>query len=213
MTKAAWSGSTAFMNRIFRLLIAISAIALVLAFSRVSQADDDATLSGNHPVEAESFRQLGAPNPDLPLRMRIQFKLRNRKGLESLLKEQQNPASPNYHKWLTSEEFVKRFGPTNAQVKAVARWLTGEGFTLSRQSSDSIEFTGPVRQTEQTFRLRIAKFGDGSVFANTTDPIIPRRFEAVIGGISGMDNMLHAVALGHRIQPATNVRPPVAMGL
>ena len=146
MIKAACScslGSLGFMDRLFRLLTAISAIVLVLAFSRVGQADDDAILPGNHPVEAESFRQLGAPNPDLPLRLRIQFKLRNKKGLESLLKEQQNPASPNYHKWLTGEEFIKRFGPSPAQVNAVSGWLRAKDSLSTVSSGDGVEFSGP----------------------------------------------------------------------
>src|SRR5690242_11562436 len=31
-------------------------------------------------------------------------------ALNSLVKEQQDPASPNYHRWLTPEEFGDRFG-------------------------------------------------------------------------------------------------------
>src|SRR5947199_5819036 len=33
-----------------------------------------------------------------------------KKALSELLSEQRDPSSPNYHKWLTPEEFAGRFG-------------------------------------------------------------------------------------------------------
>ncbi len=167
-------------------------------------------LAGNHPVEAESFRQLGAASPSLPLQMQIRFALRNKKGLQSLLDQLQNPAAKNYHRWLTSDEFQQRFGPSAAQVKAVASWLRGEGFAVSHQSATSIEFSGPVAQAERAFGVRIARFGDGAVYANTTDPIIPKRFAGMISAVSGMDNMLHAVALSHRSPSLVGTEPASA---
>jgi len=35
-------------------------------------------------------------------------------ALEQLLKEQQDPASPNYHNWLTPETYADRFGASAA---------------------------------------------------------------------------------------------------
>jgi hypothetical protein len=180
------------------ILICVIGLGAAVAFSTISQADDGVVLPDNHPVEAESFRQVGAASPSLPLRMEIRFALRNKKGLQSLLDQLQNPAAKNYHHWLNSEEFLKRFGPSAAQVKAVAAWLRAEGFTVSRQSATAIEFAGAAGQAERTFRVGIAKFGDGTVYANTNDPVIPKRFAGLIGAVSGMDNMLHAVALSHR---------------
>src|ERR1700729_87555 len=31
-------------------------------------------------------------------------------GLDQLLSEQQTPGSPNYHRWITPEEYAQRFG-------------------------------------------------------------------------------------------------------
>ncbi len=180
------------------LLLGVMGLGAAVVFSTASQADDGAILPDNHPIEAESFRQAGAASPSLPLQMEIRFALRNQQGLQSLLDQLQDPASKNYHHWLTSDEFLKRFGPSAAQVKAVATWLGTEGFTVSHQSATSIEFAGPAAQAERTFSVRIARFGNGNVYANTNDPVIPKRFAGVIGAVGGMDNMLHAVALSHR---------------
>jgi len=205
MTSAVSAHSVGLVRRLLGTLFAASAIfSVALFFSGISGADDEAMLTGNHPVEAESFRQLGEASPNTSLEMQIRFALRNKRGLEKLLADQQNPASANYHKWLTRDEFVKRFGPSPAQVNSVADWLTSEGFTVTRRSGSSLEFSGAVAQTQRTFAVRIAKFGDGSVYANTSDPIIPKRFAGLIGSVSGLDNMVHAVPLVHPNRLPTN---------
>ena len=41
-------------------------------------------------------------------------------------------SSPNYHMWLTPEQFGQQFGPADADIQAVTDWLTVAG--LSHQS-------------------------------------------------------------------------------
>src|SRR5690348_9961472 len=41
--------------------------------------------------------------------------------LENLLKEQQDPSSPNYHKWLTSAEYAARFGLSDSDFQKVTQ--------------------------------------------------------------------------------------------
>ncbi len=200
MSKAVFSRTSGVIGSLLVLSVALVAIAVsgMLFFSDVGHTDDSTMLSGNHPPDAERLRQIGEASPNLPLRMHLRFAVRNKKALETLLAQQQDPKSPNYHKWLTGEEFIKRFGPSSAQVNAVSGWLRSEGFTINRSSGDGVEFSGPSAQAHRTFAVRIAKFGDGSVFANTSDPIIPKKFAGVVGAIGGMDNMVHAVASVHR---------------
>ena len=49
---------------------------------------------------------------DQPLDLRIYFALRDRATLDKLLADQQDRNSPEYHRWLTPDEFAARFGPT-----------------------------------------------------------------------------------------------------
>jgi len=104
MKRSVSAHSVGLIGRLLAMVLAASAISFpgVLFFSGVSLADDGAMLTGNHPVEAESFRQLGEASPNTRLEMQIRFSLHNRQRLGKLLAEQQNPASPNYHKWLSS---------------------------------------------------------------------------------------------------------------
>ena len=132
--------------------------------------------------------------------MQIRLALHNESELDQLLADQQNPASARYHQWLKSGDFSRRFGPTGSEVKALEAWLQSEGFTITSGEPGSVKFRGNIGQAQQTFDVRIARFADGSVYANTSDPVVPQRFAAVIGAVLGMDNMVHAVPATH--QPA-----------
>ena len=161
-------------------------------FFGISYADDRAQLIGNHPTAAESATSAGSPSLDAPLSMQIRFKLRHQAALQQLLADQQNPSSASFHQWLKTREFFHRFGPTKSEVNAVTDWLNAEGFSVTGLSAGEVEFSGTVEQAQRTFAVRIASFGNGSAFANTSDPSIPGQFADVIGSIAGLDNMVHA---------------------
>ncbi len=92
--------------------------------------------------------------PSTPLEMRLTMALRNRAELTRLLADQQDPASPDYHRWLTPDEFTARFGPTDADLARVARWLKKKGFTVKSAdaSTREITFTGIGRAGADRFR-------------------------------------------------------------
>jgi hypothetical protein len=203
MCRAISARSIGLIGTFVGLLILVSAVSVssVLFMSEIGHADDSAMLLDNHPRAAETALQIGELNADQPLHMEVRFALRNKKGLQTLLAQLQDPASSNFHKWLTTDEFNQRYGPSSAQVKAVSDWLTSEGFSITKRSASALEFEGPAGQAQRSFAVRIARFGDGSAYANTSDPVIPKRFAGVIGAIRGMDNMVHAVATVHRNVP------------
>jgi len=120
----------------------------------------------------------------------VALALRNKDQLDTLIEEQQNPASPNYHHWLTGDEFNARFGPNPADYDAVAQWLKSEGFSVVGvdQKSRYIRCAGTVAQVDATFGAAMASAGNG-LFTNTADPQIPARFDGVIGSIEGLDNL------------------------
>ena len=81
-------------------------------------------------------------------------------ALRQLLDEQQVKSSPNYHQWLTPEQFGKQFGPADADIQAVTDWLTTQGFQVNRVAAGRtvIEFSGTAGQVRQAFHTEIHKF-------------------------------------------------------
>jgi subtilase family serine protease len=161
-------------------------------FYGLSYCDDRTQLIGNHPIAAESATTNAVANPGARINLQVHFALRHQAALNQLLAQQQNPASPNYHRWVKTGEFFHRFGPTKSEVKALTEWLREERFNVTGVSAGYLEFSGSVEQVQRTFAVKIASFANGYAYANTSDPYIPVRFANVIGAVTGMDNMVHA---------------------
>src|SRR6266446_2399799 len=93
------------------------------------------TLKGNtHPLAQPQF-DIGMAAPNLPLqRMLLVLKRSPQQDfvLRTLLDDQQDKASPNYHKWLTPDEFGVQFGPSDQDVELVTGWLQSHGFQVNR---------------------------------------------------------------------------------
>ena len=99
---------------------------------------------------------------------------------------QQDPASPEYHKWLTPDEFAGRFGVSQNDVDQVAAWLGSHGFTIDEVPAGrrTIVFSGTARMVESAFHTQIRQYRvNGSLhYANASDPEIPEALAAVVKG-------------------------------
>jgi len=80
--------------------------------------------------------------------------------LVQLLASQQDRSSPDYHRWLTPEQFADRFGTAQADVTAVRLWLEKEGFQVDEiaRSRTYIRFTGTASQIGKSFAADIHSF-------------------------------------------------------
>jgi hypothetical protein len=123
------------------LLLATAAAASATALPSVPlHATTAAPASGPERVAAGNIpRQVGASNrlgrADAKLQLdNLVLVLKRRPGTEADLLElrtrQQDPTLTSYHKWLTPEEFGKRFGVSDADLQAVISWLQSYDRTI-----------------------------------------------------------------------------------
>src|SRR4029077_11592231 len=137
-------------------------------------------LRGNtYPLALAKYDQGAAPG-SLPMqRMLLVLKRapEQETALEALLDQQQDKASPNYHAWLTPEEFEQQFGPADADVQAISSWLQLQGFQIAKVSNGRtvIEFSGSAAQVQRAFHTEIHKYAVNGAdhWANSSDPQIP----------------------------------------
>ena len=104
------------MSSVRNMLLLGSALALAAAAPALAQ----------RPIEQGATVQAVAPAASVDFE--IYLPLRDKAGLDSLLKAQQTPGGPQYHVWLTPAQFGARFGPTpdsmaRAQAAAAAAGL------------------------------------------------------------------------------------------
>jgi subtilase family serine protease len=113
-------------------------------------------------------------------------------ALRMLLDQQQDKSSPNYHKWLTPEQFGQKFGPAESDVQAVANWLEAKGFRITNitKGRTAIEFSGDADLVRKAFHSEIHNyFVNGQAhIANAGDLQIPAALSRVVAGIASLHN-------------------------
>jgi hypothetical protein len=152
-------------------------------------------LNGNtHPLARPEFDQGTAP-ASLPMQRMLLVLKRSpeqESALRTLLDSQQDKASPNYHRWLSPEQFGKQFGPADSDVKTVTAWLESCGFQVAALSKGrtTIEFSGSASQVQQAFHTAIHKYAVNGEehWANASDPSIPAALAPVVKGVLSLHN-------------------------
>src|ERR1700677_1432263 len=93
-----------------------------------------------------------------------------RSALQDLLKQQQDPASANYHRWLQPEQFADRFGLSAGDLAKVAAWAESQGFRVEYQAHTRtfLRLSGSAAQVQNAFHLQLRRYQvDGEThFAN-----------------------------------------------
>jgi len=147
----------------------------------------------------------GQQNPATPLTLTIGLAAHDSTALDALIVAASDPTSPSYGHYLTPAQYMARFAPTDAEVKAVRDWASGAGLTVDGVSPDHLIVTvhAATRQVEQALGVTINDYNvSGRAFrANDRDPVIPANLD--IHAISGLSTLHHFhTALAH---PATRV--------
>jgi subtilase family serine protease len=177
----------------FALLSCLAAAQQSDVRARVTHAVDETNvtaLKGNtHPLARPEF-DLGPAPSSLPLNRMLLVLQRGPEqeiALQSLLDQQQDKGSRNYHAWLTPEEFGQRFGPADQDIQAIASWLASHRLHVDRVAKGRaiIEFSGTAEQVKEAFHAEIHKYAvhGEEHWANSSDPELPSALTPVVAGI------------------------------
>ncbi len=161
--------------------------------ARIIQAVNEAdrvALAGNTHPEARIANDRGpVANAFAMEHMLLQLKRSPAQELavQKFLDELQSKGSPNFHHWVTAQEFGERFGLAKSDLDAVTTWLESHGFQVNvvYPSGMLIDFSGTAAQVRKAFQTEIhylAVKGERHI-GNMSDPRIPAALAPVIAGI------------------------------
>lgn len=172
-------------------------------------------LQGNtHALARPQFDQGAAP-PNLPMDRMLLVLERSpeqESALQDMLEQQQDKSSPNYHKWLTPDQFGQQFGPADQDIQVVTSWLTSQGFQFVQVSKGRtvIEFSGTAAQVQSALHTSIHKYvvNGEEHWANANDPQIPVALAPVVSGFASLHNFPKKPLLVRSGQKATATVTP-----
>jgi len=115
-------------------------------------------------------------------------------ALAQLLADQQDPASPQFHQWLTPEEYASQFGTSPRDLAKISAWLTSAGFQVAytARGGDYISFSGTAMQVQAALHAAVHRYvvNGESHFAIAADPSIPAALGPLARAILGLNDFL-----------------------
>ena len=127
--------------RMFSLLAAVAGCVVQAQTPRLESdflRGESTEISGNVSPRAQLSKDQGLVSAEkrlANLSLRFSRTSQQQRELDQLLVDQQNPASPRYHRWLTPEQFRGRFGLADADLGKISAWLNAQGFTAVESGS------------------------------------------------------------------------------
>ena len=225
--------SAARMFRVFA-SVPLALLGLMLALSGASAAAQNAEIADRvlQPVDTSQLQPLpnhfpqwanaendrGAVEADKDLggfTIVLAHSAQQEADLEKLLADQQNPASPNYHHWLTPVEVGERFGLSQNDIAAVTGWLESQGLHVQFVSNSRlfIGFNGTAGNLGRAFQTEFHNYSvDGTTLVSvSSEPKIPQALAPVITAVRGLftvdEKPQHFSSVQHRASPEFTVAP------
>jgi len=220
MKSSAW-----YLAAIGVITLAISSQLAAQASQRITQPIDNSklvTLPGNvHPLAQPQYDKGMAP-ASLPMQrmlLVLQRSPEQEKALQLFVASQHDPKSPYFHKWLTPDQFGKRFGAAQSDLAQIVGWLQQGGFGVGNVSRGRtvIEFSGTAAQVQRVFRTQINHYevNGRQHWANAGPPQIPAALAPVVAGVASLNNFTkhpasHVLGMGKIVhEGATSKLVPV----
>lgn len=162
---------------------------------------------GVHPLARAEF-DLGAVDDNFPLEHIVLMLGRSPEQelvLTTHIDQMHNQRSPQFHQWLTAEQFGACYGIADADIAVVSSWLEGHGFRVDSipEGKTLIIFSGTAAQVREAFHTEIHHLNvNGRLhIANMTPPDVPAALAPVIAGIRSLHDFFP--------QPLVHVRGPI----
>jgi len=149
-------------------------------------------LQGHVPPVVAGLPALGELPKSQQLNLVIGLPLRNQPALAELLQRLYDPASPDYRRFLTPEQFAEQFGPTESDYQAVIAFARASGLTVTRthRNRTLLGVNGSVAEIEKAFNVTLRLYNHPTeprtFFAPDTEPSLAS--DVAVLTVGGLNN-------------------------
>jgi subtilase family serine protease len=153
-----------------------------------------------HPALARATASLPV-DPGFPIShmiLMLQPDAAQQAALQTLTAQQSDPASANYHKFLTPDQFAASFGASQNDIDKLTAWLADKGFQVEEVTPNhlAVVFSGTAAQVRSAFATEIRQYvvNGQTHYANASVPQIPAAFSGVVVGFVKLHDFHHKPA-------------------
>ncbi len=145
---------------------------------------------------AVDLGELSAQTGTTPMSVTIALQLRDLNDAENLLTALNTPGNPEFHQFLTADQFVSRFAPSDADVAKIIANLAKYGLSVEQNSATTLKVTGLPADIERAFSVSLhsyevaahGKVASYKYYAPLGGASIPAEVSASVAGVVGLDS-------------------------
>jgi uncharacterized repeat protein (TIGR01451 family) len=122
------------------------------------------------------------------------------------LQELQTKGSPNFHQFLTPEEWNARFAPSAEDEQVLVDWVQAQGLKVTARFDHRllVDVEAPVATIERALNVTLYRYqyDTRQVFSNDRKPSVPTRLGNVVHSVLGLNNIevMHTMQQGRRTE-------------
>ena len=131
-----------------------------LSTSGWAQSATQKSLPRHVPAAVQRLTPVGRLSATQSLQLAIGLPLRHSGQLTNFLEQLYDPASTNYHRYLTASQFTERFGPTVEDYQAVIDFAAANGLEVAAAHGSRIvlDVRGKAADVEKAFHVRLQTY-------------------------------------------------------
>jgi kumamolisin len=136
----------------------------------------------------------GRKDPASRLQLSVALKPRDPEGLTDLVRRLYDPTDPQYHQFLSTQEFKDRYAPTDADVADAVNYLQSRGLHVSLVHGNNliISVETDTATAEAAFQVELHEYVASSgrvIHSPNHDPVVLAEVGSKIGAVVGLSNV------------------------
>lgn len=198
------------MNVIAATLFAVLALMIGSAFS---QSVSRHVIANNTPRFGADAQDLGAEDASQPMKVTVWLNQHNKAEFDGLVQQMYQKGSPNYHRWLTRDEYKAKFAPTAQDALTVRNFLEAHNLKVSAidRNNHFVTAQGKVGDVQNAFKVQINRYSiRGEIYrGNTADPEIEGPAGALVSAVQGFTHGTYKPYIKRRVDPESGKPYPL----
>jgi subtilase family serine protease len=153
-------------------------------------------------------KNLGPENLSKSITVTIWLNQHNKAAFDESVRQMYTKGSPNYHRWLTKEQYRANFAPTAGDMAKLREFLTSRNLKISDVEANNhfVSATGSVSDVQSAFHVQINRFQVKNEIhrANMSEPVLDAAIAPLVKSVQGLNNFTYQPYLRRPIDPDTN---------
>jgi len=150
---------------------------------------------------------MGPEDESKQISVTVWLNLHNKQGLDALVQQMYDKDSPNYHQFLTMEQYKEQFAPTAKDVATVRDFLTSHNLKVTSvdKFNHFVMAQGSVGDAQAAFNVKINRLMvNGAMHrVNASEPSIAGPAGALISTVQGLSDLSYRSHVSLAMNPET----------